>query len=215
MEQVSAHAPGRVLVVCTANVCRSPMTELLLRAGLALRRPEVAGEVQIGSAGVRAREGQAIAEYAAELLAERGIASDDFASRALVPALVVDADLVLCASREHKSAVVTLVPEARSRTFTIREFAWLLGTEPVPDSENDLGTRLRRLVATAASRRGLRQPERQEDFDLDDPFGRRKAAFRKTLALLDETLTGPLDLLAQRSAGSLVPAATRRSRWRS
>jgi protein-tyrosine phosphatase len=192
--------PARILCVCTANVCRSPMTELLLSAGLAARVPELADSVVVTSAGARAQEGQPIAAHAVDLLAERGIDAAGFRSRELSPELVETADLVLCASRTHKAAVIALDPTAREITFTVREFAWLLQQQPVPAGEPDLPQRLEQLVAVARDRRGLEHPDRPEDFDLDDPFGQRKSAFRKTLALLDETLAGPLDLLAQQSA---------------
>lgn len=211
MTLANGAGPARVLCVCTANVCRSPMMELLLRAGLEARAPAGAGAVEVSSAGVRARAGQPIAEHSADLLAERGIDATDFRSHELTAELVAEADLVLCGSRDHKSAVVALDPTAREVTFTVREFAWLLAQAPVPAGEPDLPQRLEQLVAVARERRGSRQPRRPEDLDLDDPFGRRKSAFRKTLGLLDETLAVPLDLLVQRSAGPPAEQGARRS----
>jgi protein-tyrosine phosphatase len=220
-------APARILCVCTANICRSPMTELLLRTGLQQRLGTAAEVVSIESAGVQAREGQPIAEHAADLLAERGINAGDFRSRELTPELVMGADLVLCASREHKSTVIAMEPSARRTTFTVREFAWLLAEEPVPTGEPDVSARLRQLVTVALGRRGLQQPDRPEDFDLDDPYGKRKSEFKKAMTLLDEVLADPLDLLAQTGTGTphgdgagqqnAEPPAvqtTRRSWWR-
>lgn len=202
-----------ILCVCTANVCRSPMTELLIRDGLH-RRGLATDSLSLGSAGVRARTGDPIAEHAADLLAERGIDAAGFRSRPLTAELVAGADLVLAASREHKSAVIALDPSASRRAFTIREFGFLLEDVREPGVPDDPAERVRELVRAAIGVRGLRQPERPDDFDLDDPYGRRKSAFRKTLALLDETLTLPLDLLAQRSAEPPVVRATRRFSWR-
>ena len=85
--------------------------------------------VRIGSAGVRARSGDVLAEHAADLLGERGIDSDGFRSRPLTAELIAGADLVLAANREHKSAVIALDPTAGRRAFTIREFGWLLGDD--------------------------------------------------------------------------------------
>ena len=52
-----------VLVVCTANICRSPMAEALLRAWLSHHAPTVAADVAVASAGVRARPGDPAAPH--------------------------------------------------------------------------------------------------------------------------------------------------------
>lgn len=113
--------PGlfRVLFVCIGNVCRSPVGERLLAARLPRDRFEVS------SAGVGAMVGYAMSKYAAEELRGYGGDPTGFAARQLSTDLVEQADLVLTATRELRSAVLAETPNALRRTFTILEFAAL------------------------------------------------------------------------------------------
>jgi protein-tyrosine phosphatase len=140
--------PWSLLMVCTGNVCRSPMAERLALALLATAatgggatggdgggggtRPGSAIQagtgpgrgpaVVISSAGVSAWTGETMQPNAARALVERGADPTGFRARQLTEQLVMGADLVLCATRAHRSAIVTLAPRALRRTFTLREF---------------------------------------------------------------------------------------------
>lgn len=112
----------RILVVCTANICRSPSAGLLLTEGLA---GTTAGPVTaVSSAGTSARPGLGLCPVAGAHLPE-GAASaeliDTHWSRPLVPELIDKADLVLTAARAHRGAVTRARPNALDRTFTLRE----------------------------------------------------------------------------------------------
>jgi protein-tyrosine-phosphatase len=62
--------PKFVTCVCTANVCRSPMAEALLRHALAAE-PEPLKSLQVVSAGVSAWDGYPITENSAAALCAR------------------------------------------------------------------------------------------------------------------------------------------------
>src|SRR5690349_1929440 len=109
----------RVLFVCIGNVCRSPVGERLLAARLPGDRFE------IGSAGVGAMVGYAMSKYAAAELQGYGGNPSGFAARQLTPELIEDADLIMTATRELRSQVLSEQPGALRRTFTILEFAAL------------------------------------------------------------------------------------------
>ena len=96
----------RVLYVCTANICRSPSAEALLSA---------AGVAQVQSAGTAAVHGAPCCTLAPLL------AGVEHQSQPLTSELVQWADLVLTAAREHQSTVLSLDPDARAKTFTIRQ----------------------------------------------------------------------------------------------
>ena len=95
--------PGRfrVLFVCIGNVCRSPVGERLLASRLPRDRFEVA------SAGVGAMVGYAMSKYAAEELRSYGGDPTGFAARQLTTDMVEQADLILTATRELRSADCT------------------------------------------------------------------------------------------------------------
>ena len=59
-----------VLFVCTANICRSPMAEVLFRAWL--RRAAVPGKWVVASAGTWAEPGAPAAAFSQQVAAERG-----------------------------------------------------------------------------------------------------------------------------------------------
>src|SRR4051812_22131637 len=101
---MSRRDPARLLVVCHANLCRSPMIERLARQALAKRLGDPAGggqvpTVEVTSAGTHAEPGWDMHPFAGEVLRERGADVTDFASRRLTAELVAGADLVLTAAR--------------------------------------------------------------------------------------------------------------------
>jgi protein-tyrosine phosphatase len=163
--------PFMILAVCTGNVCRSPAVERLLRQRLG---PTVA----VTSAGTSALVGEPIAAPMAELLLTCGANADGFHARLVLAELIEAADLVLPATRAHRSLVVEMWPAAVRRTFTVREFARLLGQ--IDDTLLPAGSpdeRLRAAIPLAAAQRGRTRLPPTED-DIVDPYGRDREAYR-------------------------------------
>ncbi len=111
----------RILVVCTANQCRSPMAEGLIRAGLEARG--LGDRVVVASSGTWARDGYPATPYAVATLAERGIDIGGHVSRALDPLRVATADLVLVMTESHRQALVAEFPSARGKVMRMSELA--------------------------------------------------------------------------------------------
>jgi len=189
----------RVLHVCTGNICRSPMAEHLMRAGLAARGVD---GVVVASAGTRGLEGEPVQEHALAELAGRAVTAEAFRARRLLAEHVAEADLVLGATRAHRAAAVTLVPRAAARTFTLREHDRLLSRVDPADLPADPVERARALAAAAAAQRGLVRPDRPEDDDVADPYGGPASAYPPCAALIDQSLQRWLDLLAPDPAAS-------------
>lgn len=156
-----------ILVVCTGNVCRSPLAERALQAGFDDLAP---GRFRISSAGTSGLSGDSVTEEITRLAAPAGIDFDGFRARRLVPGHVDDADLVLTMARDHRSAVVVMVPSALRRTFTLREFARILPLVPA-ESESDPVDRWRSLAALAQRYRHP-GPGNGVGDDVVDPYGR-------------------------------------------
>jgi protein-tyrosine phosphatase len=180
-----------ILIVCTANQCRSPLAEFLLAAALRDRSP--GSEWNVGSAGVRVRPGLPMDPFSERALAEYGIDGSGFRRRQLDAQLVREADLVLTAARGHRSQVVQLEPRALHRAFTLNQFGYLLAgaarhgqTEPVAE-----GTLL---IRRAAGARGL-VPARPEEDDLPDPVGRPFPAFQECARRIAATVATVRDAL--------------------
>lgn len=128
----------------------------------------------------------------------------DHTARDLTTAGVQRADLILVAAREHRAAVVSLVPRASRKTFTLREFHRLLETygERMPNAAASPRNRegLSSLIAVVASMRGQSRVVTQPgDDDIVDPY-------RRSLETYDEA--GRLILSAVTAVSQSLESAT-------
>lgn len=173
--------PFRVLVVCTGNISRSPMAELLIRNAVGN------AEVVVSSAGVHALVGQPMDAPAATVMRELGLNPAEHRARQFEPAMAATADLVLTAERYHLETVLAQAPTALRRTFTIREFV-RMATHLRPGTPQQI-------VAQASVVRGLaaRSKDPYAD-DIPDPHGQPVEISRATAAEL------------RRAAGVIVDA---------
>ena len=168
--------PLTVLVVCTGNISRSPMTELLLQASTDPR-----AELAVSSAGVHALVGQPMDRGAAAALGEQGFDPTRHRARQFEPAMATEADLILTAERYHLELVLQQVPTAMRRTFMIKEFAriapYLRPGTP------------RQVIAQAAVVRGLApRPKNPTADDVADPHGQPLSVNRATAAELSKAV---------------------------
>lgn len=153
---------GRVLVVCTGNVCRSPYIER--------RLAQLLGDtdVHIESAGTRALAGQDMQEGSHEALEAVGADASGFVSRQLTHSMLDDVDLVITATQRHRRDVVTLNPRALRRTFSLGELADLLRTA---DLRPDGGPPWAAVVAERArDQRGQSPVRSAAESDIPDPY---------------------------------------------
>lgn len=114
------HAPKtkQILLVCTGNICRSPLAAALLQRALAERGIEGIG---VWSAGTGAWDGAPVSEGAYLVGLERGLDLSGHRARLLTRELVEEADLVLTMARHHRARVDELGGEGR--VFVLGEYA--------------------------------------------------------------------------------------------
>lgn len=103
-----------ILFVCTGNTCRSPLAEGIARHELERRGWQ---HVQVASAGVAARPGDAASELAVRVAARYGVPLDAHRSQPLGPELVGWADLVLAMGSGHVDGVRRLGGDDKVRTL--------------------------------------------------------------------------------------------------
>lgn len=120
----------RILVVCTANICRSPMAAELLRHALAAEE-EPWNRIEVDSAGVAAVSGEPASPNSVEAMRKVGLDLTRHRSRALRPADWMRTDLILGMTRSHLDALAGLGDEPGPERALFREFAE--GADEIPD----------------------------------------------------------------------------------
>lgn len=156
---------GSVLVVCTGNICRSPLGEGFVRRALTARLGRSAPEVR--SAGTAGWEGSGATAESVGAGAEHGLDISGHVARLLRPDLVEEAGLVIAMTAEHRGEVIAMVPSAAPRTFTLKELARLAEALPPPEGQVDLEAR----VAEADALRASGFEGNPLDEDVTDPLG--------------------------------------------
>lgn len=197
LPRTSGQPAATIIVVCTGNMCRSPMAERLLRTMLDEALGESAAAVRVASAGTHAMPGGQMAPHAERVLRELCADETGFVATRLTAEMVEQADLVLCATREHRSAAIMLCPRALRKTFTLREFGRLSAhVEAEHLAHLPLTAQIGAAAAEAARLRSYHPPDKPGHDDLGDPVGRAVGAFRDCAKMIRANLKAVMELLA-------------------
>ncbi len=186
-----------ILVLCTANQCRSPMAQVLLADRLRARGLSA----HVGSAGFRSG-GRPAAAHARRVMAERSLSLETHESRTVTPALLEAADLVVTMESKQVQAAVLLESRCWPVCFSLGEL--LMRVQEVgPCQEADLPTWVGRLHA---GRRPTDVMASSRTGDIADPIGGPLRRFRATADQLSASVDTLADLL---SPGSQAPPHAR------
>lgn len=172
-----------IVFVCTGNICRSPLAQLLLAERLSDT------PATIFSSGTLARDGMSMTPEMAQIADEHGIPLGrvrHHRAQHLRSVSLEDVDLAIGMAREHRRELVELRPSLARRTFTLREFARLaarldeadLNHEAQMCSASDAQDRLSGMLALVSSQRGREHPPAEAgDDDVVDPFRRSRRTY--------------------------------------
>lgn len=195
----------RVLVVCTGNICRSPMAEGFLRDR---SRRLLDGDLDVSSAGTWARMGSPPMPEAIEAAAERGVDVAHLRSTPIEPEAIDRADLVLTMAAEHRDEVLHIEPRAEPKTFTLKELVRLLAE--LPEARPDAGREgaLDRIAQANRLRSGP-DPPVVLDQDVSDPLGLGFPTYRAKAFEIEEQV----EALIKRLFGVEKPAPASAVAW--
>jgi protein-tyrosine phosphatase len=177
-----------ILVVCTGNICRSPLAAQLLEARL--NPVPGARAFGISSAGTAALDGAAMTPEAHSWSRRLGGDPTGHRARRFEPEQARGADLVLGMTRDHRAQVVRQAPDALRRSFTLVEFARLLAElqlsgYPVGDGAASADA-FAELVAAAGRGRGSEPPPHPAELDdIIDPYRRSSAVYERAALGID------------------------------
>jgi protein-tyrosine phosphatase len=135
----STTSPYRVIAVCTGNICRSPMAELMLSAAFA--EAGLGDLVTVDSAGTTAYEaGRPIDPRAARKLTTHNLLSDRHVAREWRPEWYTERHLILALDVDHYGWLRASAPDdqALSRIRMLRSFdPALAGGDPLEQGIED------------------------------------------------------------------------------
>jgi protein-tyrosine phosphatase len=159
-----------ILVLCQANVARSPLAGAMLRAAL-----DRAGrhDIDVQVAGLHATPGTSVSHEACQVARERGLDLSQHTAVAVLPSALADAALVLTMDEAQRAAVSRLLPGTISRTFTLPELSRLLASDP-----HQVAT-IAELAARAHRARPLTAPAEAPE-DIADPVTRPLRHYQRT-----------------------------------
>jgi protein-tyrosine-phosphatase len=176
-----------ILVVCTANQCRSPLGAVILGAHAATR----ALPVEVASAGSQAVPGMPATPPTIDAARRLGHDLGAHESTPLLVDAVRRADLVLGLERRHVQEVVLLDPRAFVKTFTLKELARRGADVGARSADEPLAAWLGRVHQ---GRRPMDLLGVSADDDILDPTGSRAVDHHTTADEIERLATEVLDL---------------------
>ncbi|CAM3829493.1 low molecular weight protein-tyrosine-phosphatase [Rahnella bruchi] len=111
-----------ILIVCTGNICRSPIAERLLRGVLPGRK--------IDSAGMAALVDNPADPGAVQIAKKHELMLDDHRGRQFTSALGRQYDLILVMEKSHQELISQVSPEARGKIMLLGHW---VGAREIPD----------------------------------------------------------------------------------
>ncbi len=114
---------NHILVLCTGNICRSPVAGAMLKAGLP--------DKSVESAGLGALVDRPADPTAAELASQAGLDLSQHKARQATTAMFRQADLILVMTEGQKAQVTEMDPSSTGKTLLMGH--WLEGRPDIPD----------------------------------------------------------------------------------
>ena len=109
----------KIMFICTGNICRSAMAHIMFEK----KAKEKNKNIEVYSSGIECISGWVSTDEAIEIMKEYGLDLTKHRSTSIYDSNIKEMDLVLCATRTHKGAVIYLYPELKDKIYTMKEYA--------------------------------------------------------------------------------------------
>jgi len=168
-------------MVCTGNLCRSPMAEAVMRHEVERR----GCDIEVASVGTWAYFGNPATDEAIEVLEGRGIDLSTHQSRAMDPKEIREADVIVAMTSVHRREILNIASEVDHKIVLMKELVELAIDGDLPGGSE---ARIERLL-------GAQRPKWRRAMDLDDPIGKPIGAYEKTVDLIEAGIEVLVDAL--------------------
>lgn len=111
-----------IVVICTGNICRSPIAERMMRQSLPSKK--------IDSAGVGAMVGKSADEAAYRVAEKHGLSLDGHVARQFTASMARNYQLILVMEHDQLEIVSRVAPEVRGKTMLLGHW---VGGKDIPD----------------------------------------------------------------------------------
>jgi protein-tyrosine-phosphatase len=193
----------RILLVCTGNICRSPMGHGIL---VDLSTRHYGGRIEVRSAGTWARRGSPATPEANAAAKAAGIDISRHKASPFARELAAWADLIVTMTDEQAKEVAESEPGAESKTFTLKELVNILESLPPVEGGASPEDVLERL-GEAHRRRADGRVAVLTDRDVSDPLGLSETVYRAVAHELGELLERLVTGLVGRHGPTLAKEA--------
>lgn len=110
----------RILMVCTANICRSPVAEALLAERLRVADPVT--DWHVSSAGTWAQVQRGASQFSVEVVKEQdGLDITAHRARMVTAVMLAEQDLVLCMESGHAEALRAEFPDQAHKIYMLSQ----------------------------------------------------------------------------------------------
>ncbi|MBN4050666.1 MAG: protein tyrosine phosphatase [Alkaliphilus sp.] len=164
-----------ILLVCTGNTCRSSMAEGILK-----NLCRSVNDLKIISAGISAVNGSSAASKSIEVMKEKEICLLNHTATVLTEKMVLASDLILTMTLAHKHAVISMMPAAKVKTYTLKEYTRKSIANGDDSCLDCCETKLPQIAK--------QEPPLIAKNDILDPFGQSIDIYRKTANEIEECL---------------------------
>ena len=118
-KRTSATRTPTVLMICTGNICRSPMAEGLLRTQLA--QEGLTDRIRVSSSGTHGIDGSPASSYAIVALHRMGIDIRGHRARTVTQQAIDEADLLLVMTHGHSSFIEKHFRRTEGKLYLLSE----------------------------------------------------------------------------------------------